>query len=311
MKNKFVISGVTGFVGTNLKPYLNRRNIEVIGLSREENLIEDIFAYKNCDISLLSNSEAFIHLAGKAHDLRKGVSNEEYFRANTDLTINLFDKFLKSDCRVFIYLSSVKAVADTVDSILTEDTMPKPITAYGKSKLKAEQYILSKVIPKEKRVYILRPCMIHGPNNKGNLNLLYQCVNKGIPYPMGRFDNKRSFLSVENLCFVIENLIEKKPESGVYNIADDEPISTKELIRIISKGFNKNPRILNIHPFLINTFAKFGTYLGLPFNDEKLQKLTESFVVSNEKIKMKLGVSIPIGAKIGLQRTVESFTNNS
>ena len=88
---------------------------------------------------------------------------------------------------------------------------------------KQKTYILSKEIPKGKRVYILRPCMIHGPGNKGNLNLLYQLVSKGLPWPLGGFQNQRSFLSVENLCFVIKELLENESiPSGVYQVADDE-----------------------------------------------------------------------------------------
>ena len=101
-------------------------------------------------------------------------------------------------------LSSVKAAADEINGELTEEIIPKPSTHYGKSKLLAEEYILSKVLPPGKRVYIIRPCMIHGPGNKGNLNLLYQLVRKNVPWPLASFDNKRSFCSIENLCFVIK-----------------------------------------------------------------------------------------------------------
>ena len=118
-------------------------------------------------------------------------------------------------------MSSVKAVADEVVGVLDESVIPSPVTAYGKSKLAAEKYLLSQKPSKGKRVYILRPCMIHGPGNKGNLNLLYNFVKKGIPYPFGSFENKRSFVSIDNLCFVIKELIENKNiTSGVYNISD-------------------------------------------------------------------------------------------
>ena len=96
-------------------------------------------------------------------------------------------------------LSSVKAVADNLVGVLSEDRKPSPKTHYGKSKLYAERYILSKKIPNNKRIYILRPCMIHGPNNKGNLNLLYNLVSKKIPWVLGSFQNKRSYCSVDNL----------------------------------------------------------------------------------------------------------------
>ena len=85
------------------------------------------------------------------------------------MTNKLFDDFLQSEINTFIMISSVKAVADHSIIELTEDVIPKPITDYGKSKLFAEQYIFSKKIPRNKKVFILRPCMIHGPRNKGNL----------------------------------------------------------------------------------------------------------------------------------------------
>ena len=128
---------------------------------------------------------AIIHLAGKAHDLKKAANPEEYYHVNTNLTNFIFDTFLTSDVKVFITLSSVKAAADEVNGELTEEYIPNPITHYGKSKLLAEQYIFSKEIPEGKRVYVLRSCMIHGPGNKGNLNLLFKIVSRGICVSIG------------------------------------------------------------------------------------------------------------------------------
>ena len=222
----------------------------------------------------------------KAHDLKKTSDDSEYFKANTELTKKLFDQFLESDCQVFIYMSSVKAVTDEVETVLTEDAQPNPLTAYGKSKLAAERYILDKKLTKDKRVYILRPCMIHGPNNKGNLNLLYSFISKGMPYPFGRYENKRSFLSVHNLCFVIEELIKNKDvRSGVYNIADNQSISAKELVMNIGEAINKKVIIFNTPKIIINFLGKIGNIIPFPINTEKIHKLTSNYVVSNKKIK--------------------------
>ena len=95
----------------------------------------------------------------------------------------------------------------------------------------------------DKSVFILRPCMIHGPGNKGNLNLLYKVVSKSIPWPLGAFDNRRSFTSIDNLCFVIDRLISEKSRPGVYHIADDEPLSTNELIEVICETMGRKARI--------------------------------------------------------------------
>jgi len=301
-----IITGGKGFVAGNLKKYLRSRNKHVIGVSRNP-LLEDL-GYDEISLDIMNKSKSFIHLAGKAHDLKKTSEDKEYFEVNTELTKNLFDQFLISNCEVFIYMSSVKAAADFVDGVLTEDVIPNPITVYGKSKLAAETYILSKKIPGNKRVYILRPCMIHGANNRGNLNLLYGFVSKGIPYPFGKYINKRSFISVENVCFIINELIDNgEVESGIYNLADDVSLSTIDLVQIMSKVLNKPIRILKLPFFFINCIAKIGDFLPIPINSERLQKLTENYVVSNFKIKKAIQKKIPLSSTVGIKKTINSF----
>jgi nucleoside-diphosphate-sugar epimerase len=269
------------------------------------------FKFYKRNETILDLSDIVVHLAGKAHDLKNTSNASEYYTVNTDLTIELFDAFLSSDAKVFITLSSVKAIADTLESELTEDHLPNPITHYGKSKLLSEQYILSKSIPEGKRVYILRPCMIHGPGNKGNLNLLYKIVSKGFPWPLGAFENKRSFCSIDNLCFIINELISNDAiPSGVYNIADDEPIATNELIKLISESQGKQYQILNIPVFIIKFISKVGDLFNFPLNSERLNKLTETYIVSNGKIKKAINKPLPLSAKEGLMKTLNSFYTN-
>ena len=259
----------------------------------------------------LKNEFAILHFAGKAHDIKKVSSSSEYYNINTELTKDIFDAFLASNAKVFITLSSVKAVADSINEPLTEVYTPNPITHYGKSKLLAEQYILNKDIPADKRVYILRPCMIHGPGNKGNINLLYNIVKKRIPWPLGSFNNKRSFCSIDNLCFIMNELIENENiPSGIYNIADDEPISTNEIIDLIGESLSRKNVILNIPKFLISSIAKVGDLLKLPLNTERLAKLTETYIVNNSKIKTAIGKQFPISSKEGLLKTFKSFDQN-
>ena len=224
----------------------------------------------------------------------------------------MFDAFLISNAKVFITLSSVKAAADSIESILTEEHTPNPNTHYGKSKLYAEQYILSKKIPEGKRVYILRPCMIHGKSNKGNLILLYKMVSKGFPWPLGAFDNKRSFCSIDNLIFIIKELIEREDiSSGIYNVADDKALSTNDLISILAESQNKKPKIWNVPKGIIQSLSKLGDVLRMPLTTERLKKLTESYVVSNHKIKFAIGKDLPISAKDGLLKTFNSFNTNA
>nr|WP_315152584.1 NAD-dependent epimerase/dehydratase family protein [uncultured Flavobacterium sp.] len=293
------ITGAKGFVGKNLQNYLQ-------SLHQIETRSIRYIPHQHFEIK----TDAIIHLAGKAHDLKKVSHPQDYYEANFELTKQLFEAFLVSEAAVFIFMSTVKAVADEVKGILNEDEVPNPTTHYGIAKQMAEQYILSQDIPKGKRVYILRPCMIHGPGNKGNLNLLYQLVAKGLPWPLGAFDNQRSFLSIENLCFVIKELLENETiPSGVYNVADNKALSTNELIAVLSSSLDKKSSIWSVPVSWIRSVAQLGDTLHLPLNSERLQKLTENYVVSNKKIVKAMGKSLPVSSREGLRRTFESFNN--
>ena len=294
MKSLF-LTGETGFVGSNLIKLFHS--------------IYEIVSYKKGTLINIEQ-DVVIHLAGKAHDLKHTSSPNEYYKVNTELTKEIFDAYSASKAKVFITLSSVKSVADEVEGALTEEHIPNPITHYGKSKLLAEQYILSKEIPQGKRVYILRPCMIHGPGNKGNLNLLYKIVSKNIPWPLGAFENRRSFCSIDNLMFIFKELIEREDiPSGIYNVADDEPLSTNELIGLIAQSQNRSPKLWNISKKFIEGVASIGDKLRLPLNTERLPKLTSSYVVSNAKIKAAIGKPLPVTSREGLLKTFKSFHN--
>jgi len=297
---KTIITGATGFVGQNLSTYLAQQNIQVEGLSLRDGSWKD---------KMDKQANAIVHLAGKAHDTANASDPEEYFKVNRDLTADVFEAFLKSEIKDFLFFSSVKAVADTVDGILTEDLKADPQTPYGMSKHEAEQHLLDRKLPSGKRLFIIRPCMIHGPGNKGNLNLLYKIVEKGLPWPLAAFDNKRSFLSVDNLNFTVLQML-KNPglESGVYNLADDQPLSTNELVALISRVLEKRPRLAHIPAGMVKTVARMGDFLPLPLNSERLKKLTENYVVSNQKIKTALKIKqLPLTAEEGMIKTINSF----
>lgn len=296
-----IITGATGFVGQNIIKYFQPIGIDTKTLSlRDLNWKEYFKTVK---------ANAIIHLAGKAHDTSNTSSLEDYFKVNRDLTISLFEEFLKSDIRDFFYFSSVKAVADSVEGMLDEAIVGNPRTPYGHSKFEAEQYLLKQSLPAGKRLFIVRPCMIHGPGNKGNLNLLYQVVKKGIPWPLAAFHNQRSFLGIDNLNYLIEKMIlDESIPSGIYNFADDDPLSTNDLVIIIANSLQKTPRLLPVSPILIKTMVRIGDYISLPLNSERLKKLTESYVVSNDKVKKALGIDrLPLTAKEGLTLTIRSF----
>lgn len=236
----------------------------------------------------------------------------------------------------FIFFSSVKACADAVDGVLTEEHVPMPQTPYGTSKLEAEGVVRSALVhycdsalvgatavgdqgldgssetneltnyrTNALSCYILRPAMIHGPGNKGNLNLLYKVIQKGIPWPLGAFENQRSFTSIENVSRVLEALIKTDVEPGTYQIADDEPLSTNQVIGLIAASLGRTPKTWSIAPGLMRRVARVGDVLHLPLNSERLKKLTESYVVSNRKLLRALGwQKMPVSAQEGMRATL-------
>ena len=289
-----LITGVHGFVGSNfvmaLKEYHTLYGLDIVAPEKEG--VVKTFAWEDIEtisfpMQNLPQFDAIIHLAGKAHDTKNQSAAQTYFDINTGLTQKIFDFFLES---------------------------------YGESKIAAENYILSKLrvengdlrvaMQRDKLVYILRPCMIHGPGNKGNLNLLYNVVKKGIPWPLGDFENKRSFTSIDNLCYVVEGLLTKNVTSGIYHMGDDEALSTNELIALMCEAMGKEPHIWKMNKKMMESCAGLGTLLHLPLNTERLRKLTENYVVSNEKIKAALGIErMPVRAADGIMKTILSFSN--
>ena len=309
---KLLMTGSHGFVGTNLTKTLSCEH--------------EIIRWNVRSDDELPDCEAVIHLAGRAHDTKDTTREEEYFKVNTDLTKKIYDKFLKSEAKKFIFFSSIKAKDND--------------TPYARSKRLAEEYILSHTEITEttdsktntnltnstneisrqarddnastgsaaKRVYILRPCMIHGKGVKGNLPLLFKFVKKGRPWPLAAFENKRSYASMGNVVFVVNELLKKDAESGIYNLCDDESVSTNELIRLISSTIGCDTKMLHIPQLLVQLGAKMGDLLHLPLNTERLRKLTGDCVVDNSEIKRAIATNqLPVRALDGLELTIREM----
>ena len=306
-----LITGVHGFVGSNLVLSLKNNNT-IYGLdiiSPQKDGVLKTFCWEDLDNGLIPEVDAIIHLAGKAHDTKNQTESDVYFKVNTGLTQKVYDYFLSSSAKKFVFFSTTKAVADRVDGVLTEDVKPSPKGPYGESKIAAEKYIQEHYAD-NKQVYVLRPCMIHGPGNKGNLNLLYNVVKKGIPWPLGAFDNRRTFTSIDNLCFVVNGLLIKDIPTGIYNMGDDEALSTNELIELICQSLGKKAHIWKLSKGFMIMVAKICGKLHLPLDEERFRKLTENYISSNAKIKMALQIGqMPVTARDGLMKTLNSFKN--
>ena len=317
---RLLITGVHGFVGSNLVNALSKEH-DIYGLdiiAPEKTGVIKTFSWDDLDAERVPAVDGIIHLAGKAHDTKNQATADVYFKVNRDLTIKIFGYFTQHfGIKKFVFFSTAKAAADKVDGLLTEDVVPTPVGPYGESKIAAEKFILSCMGQRPSQfegrgVYIFRPCMIHGPGNKGNLNLLYSLVKKGIPWPLGAFENRRTFTSVENICFAVNGVLTKDVPSGIYNMGDDEALSTNELIEEICKSLGKKAYIWKLPKGLMTGIAKIGGWLHLPLDPERLRKLTENYISSNAKIKAALGIErMPVDAREGLKVTLDSFNEKN
>lgn len=347
-----LITGANGFVGTNVSRYLTAQGFECLALDvagvPDRGAYAARYTWGELEAIPWREVAVVIHLAGKAHDTKNASDPQSYFDINVGLTKKILDECANArmrECgngsgRKFIFFSSVKACADAVDGVLTEEQAPMPQTPYGKSKLEAEGVVRSALVhycdsalvgatavgdqgadgsaetneltnyrTNALSCYILRPAMIHGPGNKGNLNLLVKVVQKGIPWPLGAFENQRSFTSIENVSRVLEALITTDVEPGTYQVADDEPLGTNQVIGLIAESLGRKPRTWKIAPGLMRCVAQIGDVLHLPLNSERLKKLTESYVVSNRKLLKALGwQKMPVSAQEGMRATLIATT---
>jgi len=291
------ILGASGFIGENLLKVL--QGIQGVSL-RTEGWQEQV-----------SSASVIVNLVGKAHDHKGTATEQDYYYANVGLAKEVFQVFIESSASLLIHVSSLAALEEFESSNpLTESDECHPVSWYGNSKRDAERWLLAQAFPQNKKLVIIRPPMVHGPGDKGNLGLLYKLISKGIPYPLSSFDNKRSFISIGNFSFFIQQIIENQEmlDSGIYHIADDEPVSTNEIIEMIRSVTGKNVPKIALPKFLVKGIAKVGDVLPIPLNTKKLKKMTGDLLVSNGKIKQVLGINkLPLTAKEGLEQTIKSF----
>lgn len=299
VQKNFLITGKTGFILSNL-----------VNLNTIINWTTISFR-ENTDNINLKNQDGIIHAAGIAHDLSGDYQKQDYLNINYSKTKSLYDLFLKSDSKYFFYLSSVKVYDERLgESIITENSLLSPNSWYGKSKLLSENYILNNLPKNHKKVYIFRLAMVHGPGNKGNLNILIKFIHKNLPWFFK--DCKRTYCSINVLNYFINQFIVSNPNSGAYNICDDYPISTHAILRKIAVFEEKKIRIYsffsNITLFIIALLNPFK----LPFlNSSVTDKITKNLYISNKKAKKAIGLKkdLPFDSLEDLEQTIISLTN--
>ena len=305
---------------------------EVVACSRSRVEQPGIFYIRSSELGpeadwseSLADVDAVVHLAGLAHvnsERSNAETDNKYLRINAEGSRKLAEQCACAGVKHFVFLSSCHAVAAESDDVLTDQNLPQPVTAYGKSKLAAEEAIKSALADSGCAWTILRPPLVYGPGNKANFGLLVKLVQTGLPLPLASARNRRSFIYVENLVDLIATCLGNPKAFGkTFYPSDGEDVSTPQLIRAIAHasasveedgrgkiGDDSATRYashvthhsLRLVPFSESLLKAMGRLPGLG----ALQKLTSSLYVDSEPIRQDLGWIPPFSVEEGLRRTL-------
>ncbi len=314
---RVMVTGAAGFVGKWLCPQLSACEHEVIAIVRKTPkdpikgamstfCLGDIGSSTDWSRSL-NGVDVIVHLAAKTHDFEKKEEDKEalFHKINVEGTVKLAVSAAEMGVRRFVYISSVKAVAENSGEIpLNESVGPLPENNYGVTKLKAENKLLRLAKEKKIEVIILRAPLIYGPGVKANMLTLIRACDKRFPLPLGKLSNKRSLIYLENIVDAIICLVEFKGLSeDVFFVSDGEPVSTTELIKRIGASLGKSPRFF---PCPIWALYLFGFLIG---KSEIIERLTGSLEINDQKIRGKIGWNPPFNMNEGLKRTALWYKN--
>lgn len=312
-----LVTGATGFIGSYLCKKLSEIGFRVKGTYRNIKKINSISNIDWIEVSdvgpktdwseALNGVDYVIHLASVAHRARKEqvADYEEFMRINAYGTLNLVEQCKKySQIKRFIYLSSVSAVCSYSREPINENKVPKPDTYYGLSKLKAETFI-KRTLQDNPDYCILRPPLVYGRSNPGNMARLIKLVKKGIPLPFGQLNNKRSFVFVGNLVDIITKIIDHPLASNrTYFVSDGIDLSTKELIYCLSLCMKKKVLIFPFPTLVLRILGKIGDAMFLfkdsPIGSYSIERLVGSLIIDSNLIRKELSWVPPYTVVEGL-----------
>ena len=322
MKN-VLVTGANGFIAKSLIPMLYDSDFNLHVTSRCElkpiylenrNEIEFISFDFNSDTSdfdkLVDDIDVIIHLAGKAHSVSSSkLENDEHRKNNYIATKQLVKAAARNKIKRFIFLSSVKVYGDGVshyenkdkEQLFTEETLPAPIGSYAQSKLDAENVICQVCSQCDMEYVIIRSPLVYGPQVKANFKTLLDAVKSRVPLPLGRINNYRSYVFIDNLSDAIKECIIKAEAANNIFLLSDMNISISELAKKISTSFNQAPSVFN---FPIRVLDILSTLIG---KKSKFSKLTNSMCVDSTKIRHRLGWKPQVNMEEALTKTTEWY----
>ena len=233
MATTVLVTGADGFIGRNLVVFLASQGFKVIAASRTASAPDhpNIVAAPLPDLTLpfdwrplLERCDSVIHLAGVAHRFSE---DEQYNLVNHQATEVLAKAAFRQQ-KHLVFVSSIAAQSGPFsEQELTEEVPPKPANSYGRSKLAAEQSVRASGA----RFTILRPVVIYGQGEKGNVSIIHKISSLPVPLPFGALTAQRSVLSIDNFCSaVVMVLTEPRACGETYIVSDPTPVTVSELI---------------------------------------------------------------------------------
>ena len=245
------LTGATGFIGQYLLRELPKRGYRLrvllrrpstIPLESASAVIGDLGRAQNMS-QALAGVDAVIHSAGIAHAM-SGVPEDDYRLLNTEATIRLAQAAQRAGARRFVFLSSIRAQCGPVEhDVQTESMEPRPVDAYGRSKLAAEQGLAALDLD----WVALRPVLVYGPGVKGNMAELIRLARSRLPLPFGALKARRSLLSLDNLVAAVDCVLSAPaPLRRPLVVADPEPVTLPDMVAAIRRGLGRRPGLVPV-----------------------------------------------------------------
>jgi nucleoside-diphosphate-sugar epimerase len=311
---KILVTGANGFVGSQLSETLAKSGHEVRNTARSlasnssttrELITCDLESVDNLD-HLTTGCDAIVHLAGRAHVMSDNPATSEslYVSANVDVTRKLAQSAARTGVKRMILMSSVKVNGEstTINTPFTAQDIPNPQDPYGRSKTQAEQALWEITSTSDLEGVVIRPPLVYGPGVRANFASLIGIVGRGLPLPLGSIQNKRSFVSLDNLVDLIATTLQSQNAAGnTFLVSDGHDLSTPELVRSIASALDQSPKLF---PFPSALLKLAATATG---KRSAYDRLCGSLTVDIALTKQKLSWSPPCTVQDSMQRTVDAF----